>query len=133
MSAVAAEPATTLPVWNLNDLYPSMTAPELSRDLEAAQRAAEALQARYEGKLAGLGGAALAAAIAEYEALQDVLQAHGAEVKGPGIERVPAVDVRVDAVEGREAGEVLQAQQGRGQEARFEVLSRFCHRGHPPA
>ena len=73
MSAVAAEPANTLPVWNLDDLYPSMTAPELSRDLEAAQQAAEALQARYEGKLAGLSGAAMAAAIAEYEALQDTL------------------------------------------------------------
>jgi oligoendopeptidase F len=73
MSAVASEPANTLPVWNLADLYPSMAAPELSRDLEAAQRAAEAMQARYEGKLAGLSGAEMAAAIAEYEALQDVL------------------------------------------------------------
>ncbi len=73
MSAVAATATNTLPVWNLSDLYPSMTAPELTRDLESAGREAEALQTRYEGKLAGLSGAALAGAIAEYEALQDVL------------------------------------------------------------
>ena len=73
MSAVPALSAADLPVWNLDDLYPGMTAPELSRDLEAAGRDAKAFQARFEGKLASLSGAGLAAAISEYEKLQDVL------------------------------------------------------------
>jgi len=62
-----------LPTWDLSDLYPAPDAPELQADLARAAEAAKDFRARYEGKLAGLDGAALAAAIGEYEALQETL------------------------------------------------------------
>ncbi|MFQ5567805.1 MAG: M3 family oligoendopeptidase, partial [Paracoccaceae bacterium] len=58
-----------LPEWDLSDLYPAMDAPELSADLERVESECKAFAGRYEGKLAGLGGDGLAAAIAEYEAI----------------------------------------------------------------
>jgi oligoendopeptidase F len=73
MSAVSVASLTDLPVWDLGDLYASLTDPALRRDLDRAGQEAQALQARYEGKLAGLSGADLGAAIAAYEALQDTL------------------------------------------------------------
>ncbi|MCK9912600.1 hypothetical protein MXD81_25830, partial [Microbacteriaceae bacterium K1510] len=55
--------------WNLSDLYPSPTAPEIARDLEKAAAEAKRLQETYHGKLAAVAadGAALARAIAEFE------------------------------------------------------------------
>ncbi|HEX5319665.1 MAG TPA: oligoendopeptidase F, partial [Stellaceae bacterium] len=61
-----------LPEWDLGDLYPGRDSPELAADLEALKTSAHAFQARYRGRLAGLDGAALGAAVAEYEALQEV-------------------------------------------------------------
>jgi oligoendopeptidase F len=71
----AAEAAVLgpLPQWDLSDLYPGRDSAELKRDLERSEREAAAFRERYEGKLAGLGGAALGAAIAAYERLQDTL------------------------------------------------------------
>ncbi|MGH6924342.1 MAG: M3 family oligoendopeptidase [Propylenella sp.] len=68
----------TLPVWDLSDLYPGMDAPEVKRDLEAAAAESKGFQERYKGKLKMLsesaeGGAALAAAITEYEAIEERL------------------------------------------------------------
>jgi oligoendopeptidase F len=62
-----------LPQWDLTDLYPGVASPELERDLAEAQKTAEALAARYQGKLGALDGVALADAIAEYEKLEDKL------------------------------------------------------------
>ncbi len=62
-----------LPEWDLDDLYPGRDAPELEADLKAAAGAADVLAKAYEGKLAGLDGAALATAIAEYERIQETL------------------------------------------------------------
>ncbi len=67
-----------LPVWNLADLYPGMDAPEVKRDLKAAAASSKVFQDRYKGKLEALakgdeGGAALAEAIAEYEAISERL------------------------------------------------------------
>jgi oligoendopeptidase F len=58
-----------MPEWNLADLYPSPTAPEIARDLKKAAEEAKRLKATYHGKLATIAtdGAALAAAIAEFE------------------------------------------------------------------
>ncbi|HEX9489698.1 MAG TPA: M3 family oligoendopeptidase [Stellaceae bacterium] len=72
----AAAEATVLgplPQWDLSDLYPGRDSAELKRDLERGEREAAAFRERYEGKLADLGGAALGAAIAAYERLQDTL------------------------------------------------------------
>ncbi len=62
-----------LPAWNLADLYPDLDSPALQADLEGAAAQAKAFHARHAGKLAGLDGAALGAAIADYEAIQETL------------------------------------------------------------
>jgi oligoendopeptidase F len=67
-----------LPEWNLGDLYDAPESPALKKDLTTAEQAAEAMHERYAGKLAGLlaggeGGPALAQALREFEALNDVL------------------------------------------------------------
>jgi oligoendopeptidase F len=68
----------SLPEWNLADLYPSVDAPRLNADLKTAEQAAEVMHERYCGKLAkvadgGKGGAALADAVREFEALSDIM------------------------------------------------------------
>jgi oligoendopeptidase F len=67
-----------LPEWNLKDLYGAPDAPALKADLDASERAAEAMQANYAGKLAALadggkGGSALAKAVRDYERLSDLM------------------------------------------------------------
>ena len=62
-----------LPEWDLDDLYPGQESPELAADLTRAQSLARAFADSHEGRLAGLAGAALAAAIAEYEVLDEIL------------------------------------------------------------
>jgi oligoendopeptidase F len=68
----------TLPEWNLADLYPALDAPEVTRDLIRGEEECEAFEAAYKGKLAALAagpdaGAALAAAVRRYEAVEDLL------------------------------------------------------------
>jgi oligoendopeptidase F len=65
--------AKALPTWNLNDLYTGSDAPEVERDLEDAGTRASAFRQQYEGKLAGLNGADLLAAITAYERIQETL------------------------------------------------------------
>jgi len=67
-----------LPEWNLADLYEGPDAPKLKADLETSERAADAMQERYAGKLSALldggkGGAQLAQAVREFEALNDIM------------------------------------------------------------
>jgi oligoendopeptidase F len=67
-----------MPEWNLADLYEGLDSPRLAADLKTSERAAEAMHERYCGKLAALadggrGGAALADAVREFEALNDIL------------------------------------------------------------
>jgi oligoendopeptidase F len=77
--AVAAEHGSagpelgSLPEWDLGDLYPGRDSPELAHDLAASERGAAALRDHCEGKMATLSGAALGAAIADYERLQETL------------------------------------------------------------
>ena len=54
----AAQQATSAAgvAWNLTDLYQSVDDPQLSRDLEAALRRAQAFEAAYRGKLHVDGG-----------------------------------------------------------------------------
>ncbi len=63
----------SLPRWDLSDLFPGPQSPELARALKEAEDGAKAFAAARRGRLAGLGGAALGAAIAEYERLQDLI------------------------------------------------------------
>ncbi|MCA1298262.1 M3 family oligoendopeptidase [Stappia indica] len=75
-ATASEETLGSLPVWNLGDLYPAHDAPEVTADLEKAERQAAAFAARYQGKLAeiaGRSGGELAAAIREMEALDDLM------------------------------------------------------------
>ena len=65
--------AESLPVWDLSDLYASPDDPRLAADLARADTQAKAMEQRLAGKLADLPGDALAAAIAEYEGVEEVL------------------------------------------------------------
>ncbi len=67
----------TLPEWDLADLYAGPDSKELSADLDHAAAAAAAFSAAYKGKLPALDGAALGAAIAEYERLDEILSRVG--------------------------------------------------------
>ncbi len=62
-----------LPTWNLGDLYSSPTGTDLEADLGRAARDADGFAGDYDGEVAGLDGATLGAAIARFEALQDVM------------------------------------------------------------
>ncbi len=62
-----------LPAWNLADLYPAPDSPALEADLKSAAERAKAFNLRHAGRLAALDGTALGAAIADYEAIQEIL------------------------------------------------------------
>ena len=65
-----------LPEWRLEDLYASMDAPEIERDFETASRRADDMAGRFKGRLADLaqdGGSGLAAAIREFEEIEEIL------------------------------------------------------------
>jgi oligoendopeptidase F len=68
-AAKTAEALGPMPEWNLADLYPSPTAPEIARDLEKAAAEAQRLKDAYHGKLGAVAadGGALATAIEEFE------------------------------------------------------------------
>jgi oligoendopeptidase F len=63
---------TDLPVWDLHDLYPGPDSPALAADLEDAERRAVAFASAYEGRLGAVSGAALAEAIAAYQAIEEI-------------------------------------------------------------
>jgi oligoendopeptidase F len=63
----------SLPVWNLADLYPAITAPEVAADLARAETEARAFEAEHKGKLAELvASGRLAAVVEAYERLDDL-------------------------------------------------------------
>ena len=67
-----------MPEWNLDDLYPAPDSKTLKRDLARADDDAAAFQQRYQGKLEAIAkaddaGEALAGALRDYEALQDLV------------------------------------------------------------
>jgi oligoendopeptidase F len=68
-----------LPEWNLADLYSGLDDPAIKRDLDRADADCVAFEQAYKGKLAEMaglpqgGGAALAEAVARYEAIDDLI------------------------------------------------------------
>ena len=72
-AATQALPADTLPAWDLSDLYDSADDPAVAADLARAEQTAKRFAQAHGGTLASLSGAALAAVIAEYERIQEVL------------------------------------------------------------
>ena len=69
----AAQAAPDLPSWDLADLYKGQDDPGLEADLTGAESAASAFNATHNGRLEALSGDALAAAIAEYERIEEIL------------------------------------------------------------
>ena len=62
-----------LPNWNLADLYAAPDAPAIEDDLVRAETLAEGFRQRFESRVAVISGASFAAAIADYEKLQELL------------------------------------------------------------
>jgi oligoendopeptidase F len=67
-----------LPEWDLSDLYPGLDSPEITGDLARSDARCLAFEEHYKGKLAALasgpeGGKALAAAVQEFEAIDDLI------------------------------------------------------------
>jgi oligoendopeptidase F len=67
-----------LPEWNLADLYPSMDAPEIRRDLDRGETECFEFEKAYKGRLADIAASAdagrtLGEAVRRYEAIEDVL------------------------------------------------------------
>lgn len=73
VSSPASAEAPALPRWDLSALYAGMDDPALTQDLATAEKQAKAFAAQYQGKLADLSGADLAKAIAEGEAIEELL------------------------------------------------------------
>ena len=62
-----------LPEWDLSDLYDGMNSPVLDADMDQAVEKSKNFSKTYQGKIADLAGDALAAAIQEYEQLDETL------------------------------------------------------------
>jgi len=65
--------AEKLPVWDLTDLYSGPTDPKIAADLATVEAESIAFETEHKGKVAGLSGATLGAAIAAYEAIEERL------------------------------------------------------------
>ncbi len=61
-----------LPEWDLSDLYPSVDAPELKRDMEFLTNECAAFATDYEGKLANLDAKAMLDCVLRYEKIDMV-------------------------------------------------------------
>jgi oligoendopeptidase F len=62
-----------LPVWDLGDLFAGRDSAELEAALAAAASTAADFGKRHKGRLKGLTGRALGAAVAEYEAIEEAM------------------------------------------------------------
>ncbi len=69
----AERSGSALPVWDLSDLYPGPESAQLAADLDRAEESAREFERRHGGRVAALEGAGLAAAIGEYERIEEVL------------------------------------------------------------
>jgi oligoendopeptidase F len=72
-AASSQQAAEGLPAWDLTDLYPAAGSPAVEADFAKAEQASRAFAAAHQGKLAALSGSALAAAIVDYERIEEVL------------------------------------------------------------
>ncbi|MBR1221933.1 M3 family oligoendopeptidase [Bradyrhizobium sp. U87765 SZCCT0131] len=75
--AAAKSAQGRLPEWNLADLYPSIDAPEIARDLDKLEADCIGFETAYKGKLAegvaaANGGVWLAEAVRSFEAIDDL-------------------------------------------------------------
>jgi oligoendopeptidase F len=73
MNDASAARVGSLPAWDLSDLYDSPDSPKVMADLGRAETTAKTFARAHAGTLPNLSGAALAAVIAEYERIQEML------------------------------------------------------------
>src|ERR1700716_4360080 len=59
--------------WDLSHLYPTEPKAGVEADLSQAQELAQGFEKQYRGKVAGLGGAAMAIALRDLEAIHEAL------------------------------------------------------------
>ncbi|SMF45778.1 oligoendopeptidase F [Tistlia consotensis] len=69
----AADDLGRLPEWDLADLYGGPDAPAIEQDLATARERAGRLRKNCAGRLAALSGAELGTALADYEAIDEIL------------------------------------------------------------
>ncbi len=69
----SAEGDQSLPSWDLSDLYPGLDSPALAADLDGAKARAEGFAQAHAGRLGTYTGRVLASAIADYEAIEEIL------------------------------------------------------------
>ena len=72
-AASSQQQVEDLPTWDLGDLYPGPNSPAVEADFSKAEQAARAFAAAHQGKLGAMPGSTLAAAIAEYERIEELL------------------------------------------------------------
>ncbi|WP_408870025.1 M3 family oligoendopeptidase [Elioraea sp.] len=72
-AAITSAGVEQLPSWDLSDLYPGPDSPAVATDLDKAEAEAKAFAAKVKGRLASLSGADLAAAIEEYQGIEETL------------------------------------------------------------
>ena len=72
-ATLSAKALGDLPEWNLDDLFPGRDSDELTAATEQARARSQALEVAHKGKLSKLSASALAAAIGEYEAIDEIL------------------------------------------------------------
>ncbi len=70
--AHASAPDAALPSWDLSDLYPGIKSAEIEADFAEADRAARAFQTRLAGTLGAIDGASMAAALLEYQRIEEI-------------------------------------------------------------
>lgn len=108
-TAEKSDASAGLPEWNLADLYAGPDDPALETDLAAADADARDFQQAYAGKLDGLGGAELGAAVRSYEAILErafkvisyAQLLHAADTADPEIARFhQSCQERVNAITG---------------------------------
>ncbi|QNT78483.1 M3 family oligoendopeptidase [Entomobacter blattae] len=66
-------PSTPLPRWDLTDLYPAQDSPQVTHDLATLKDKADHFAHRFKGTLATLSGQALAGAIEDYQAIDELM------------------------------------------------------------
>ena len=65
--------STNLPVWNLGDLYPSITSKKITIDLDYIKRSSKRFERKYEGKISKLAPNILFNSIVELEKIDEIM------------------------------------------------------------
>jgi oligoendopeptidase F len=73
MSASATQPSSSLPAWDLADLYPGAESAELKADLKRVEGLAAEFSRDFSGKMATLDAAGFAEALRQYEEINEIL------------------------------------------------------------